>query len=84
MDVPVPSMKPDGKVTLEELRAIWRKERRAVAVLLETVIAENYEQMMFSHAAAGPLTALQMLEIAEAHLETHLRRIDLIRADLPA
>ena len=78
------SMEPDGKVTVEELCAIWEKERRAVAVLLETVTAENQEQVMFSHAAAGPLTALQMLEIAEAHLETHRRQIDRIRAELPA
>ena len=73
VDVPDPAMEPDGKVTVEELRA-----------LLETVTAENHEQVMFSHAAAGPLTALQMLEIAEAHLGTHRRQIDLIRAELPA
>ena len=84
VDVPDPSLEPDGKVTVEELCAIWEKERRAVAVLLETVTAENQEQVMFSHAAAGPLTALQMLEIAEAHLETHRRQIDRIRAELPA
>lgn len=57
---------------------------RAVAALLETVTAENQELVMFSHAAAGPLTALQMLEIAEAHIETHRRQIDRIRAELPA
>jgi hypothetical protein len=39
---------------------------------------------MFSHAAAGPLTPLQMLEIAEAHLQTHRRQIDRICAELPA
>ncbi|MGB5425120.1 MAG: DinB family protein [Desulfobacterales bacterium] len=84
VDVPDPSMDPDGKVTVEELRAIWRKERRALAVLLETVTVENQEQVMFSHAAAGPLTALQMLEIAEAHLGTHRRQMDRIRSELPA
>ena len=84
VNVPDPSMEPDGKVTVEELRAFWRKERRAIAALLETVTAENQEQVMFSHAAAGPLTALQMLEIAEAHIETHRRQIDRIRAELPA
>ena len=84
VDVPDPSMEPDGEVTVEELRVIWEKERRGVAALLETVTAENHEQVMFSHAAAGPLTALQMLEVAEAHIETHRRQIDRIRAELPA
>jgi len=84
VDVPDPSMEPNGEVTVEELRVIWEKERRGVAALLETVTAENHEQVMFSHAAAGPLTALQMLEIAEAHLGTHRRQIDRIRAELPA
>jgi hypothetical protein len=84
VDVPDPSMEPDGKVTIEELRAIWRKERRALAALLETVSAEKLEQVMFSHAAAGPLTALQMLEIAEAHLGTHRRQMDRIRVELPS
>jgi hypothetical protein len=84
VNVPDPSMEPDGKVTVEGLSAIWRKERRAVAALLETVTAENQAQVMFSHAAAGPLTALQMIEIAEAHLGTHRRQIDRIRAELPA
>ena len=68
VDVPDPSMEPDGELTVEELR----------------VIAENHEQVMFSHAAAGPLTTLQMLEVAEAHIETHRRQIDRIRAELPA
>jgi hypothetical protein len=48
------------------------------------VTAENQEQVMFSQAAAGSLTALQMLEIDEAHLQTHRRQIDRIRAGLPA
>lgn len=84
VDVPDLSMEPDGRVPVEELSAIWRKERLAITALLETVTEENHEQVMFSHAAAGPLTALQMLEIAEAHLGTHRRQIDRIRAELPA
>jgi hypothetical protein len=62
----------------------WKIKFRAVAALLETVTAENQEQVMFSQAAAGSLTALQMLEIDEAHLQTHRRQIDRIRAGLPA
>jgi hypothetical protein len=39
---------------------------------------------MFSHVACGPLTALQMLEIAEAHLGTHTRQIERLRKELSA
>jgi hypothetical protein len=39
-----------------------------MAVLLDSIKEENCDGVMFSHVACGPLTALQMLEIAEAHL----------------
>jgi len=83
VDVPHPSLNPDGKTTVNELCATWQKERRAMADLLDTVTVENRERVMFSHAAAGPLTALQMLEIAAAHTDTHRRQIDRIRAEMP-
>jgi hypothetical protein len=82
--VPDPSMEPDGNTTLDELRSLWHKERRAMAVLLDTVNAENRNLVMFSHVASGPLTALQMLEIAEAHMGTHTRQIERLRKELPA
>jgi len=84
VDLPDPSMAPDGKTTLDELRATWHEERRAMVAPLETVTAQNRERVMFSHLAAGPLTALQMLEIAVAHLDTHRRQIDRICKELPA
>jgi hypothetical protein len=83
VDVPDPAMEPDGKAEVDELRSTWQNERRIIAALLETVTAENREKVMFSHVAAGPLTALQMLEIAIAHLDTHCRQIDRICAELP-
>jgi len=84
VDVPDPSMEPDGQTTRDELRSTWGKERRAMGALLETVTADNRERVMFSHLAAGPLTAQQMLEIAVAHLDTHRRQIDRIRKEFSA
>lgn len=83
VDVPDPAMEPDGKAAIDHLRATWQKEGREIANLLETVTVENRDRVMFSHVAAGPLTAFQMLEIAVAHLGTHCRQIDRIRAELP-
>lgn len=76
--VPDPSLEPDGQTTVDELRATWDNERNAMGKLLETLVPDNVERVMFSHAAAGPLTALQMLEIAVAHLDNHRRQIDRI------
>ena len=82
--VPDPSMEPDGNTTLEQLRSLWQEERRVMAVLLDSVKEENCDGVMFSHVACGPLTALQMLEIAEAHLGTHSRQIERLRKELSA
>lgn len=82
VDVPHPSLNPDGETTVDELRTTWQNERQAMANLLETVTAEKSECVMFSHTAAGPLTALQMLEIAVAHTDTHRRQIDRIRTKI--
>ena len=82
--VPDPSMEPDGNTTLEALRSLWQEERRAMAVLLDSVKEQNRESVMFSHVACGPLTALQMLEIAEVHLGTHTRQIERLRKALSA
>jgi hypothetical protein len=82
--VPDPSMEPDGDTTLEELRSLWQEERRAMAVLLDSVKKENCDGVMFSHVACGPLTALQMLEIAEAHLGTHTRQMGRLCKELSA
>jgi len=82
--VPDPSMEPDGNATLEDLRSLWQEERRAMAVLLDSVKEGNCNDVMFSHVACGPMTALQMLEIAEVHLGTHMRQIERLRKELPA
>ena len=81
--VPDPSMEPDGDTTLDELRRLWHEERQAMTVLLDTVNEENRNRVMFSHVASGPLTALQMLEIAEAHLGTHTRQIERLLKEFP-
>jgi hypothetical protein len=82
VDVPHPSLNPDGQTTLEDLRSIWQSEREAMANLLESVTVDNHTRVMFSHAAAGPLTALQMLEIAIAHTDTHRRQIERILTEI--
>ena len=82
VDVPHPSLNPDGQTNIEDLRSKWQNERQAMAALLESVGKEHRKRVMFSHAAAGPLTAQQMLDIALAHTDTHLRQIERILTEI--
>jgi len=80
--VPHPSLEPDGKVSLEELLKLWDQERQHMKALLEGVSADGSETVMFSHPAAGPMTAAQALDLTLVHLDHHRRQIDRIRAAL--
>jgi hypothetical protein len=80
--VPHPSLEPDGKVTLRGLLKLWEEERQKMRGLLETVSAENSERVMFSHPAAGPMTAVQAMDLTLVHLHHHGRQIDRIRRAL--
>ena len=78
VDVPDPSLTPDGKSSLPELLELWKQEREGLNLLLETVNEKNSRKVMFSHPAAGPLTPLLALELALAHFDSHRRQIELI------
>ncbi len=81
VNVPDPSLEPDGNTSLPELLKLWEQERQLLWALLEMVNSENVDKVMFSHPAAGPLTPLQTLELALAHLDNHQRRINNRLAD---
>jgi uncharacterized damage-inducible protein DinB len=82
--VPHPSLEPDGSATLGDLVRLWEQERQEMSGLLETVTAENSETVMFSHPAAGPMTAAQAMDLTLVHLDHHRRQIERIRAALDA
>jgi len=82
VDVPHPSLEPDGKVSLGELLELWDRERQKMSELLESVSADNTETVTFSHPASGPMTAAQAMDLTLVHLAHHRRQIDRIRAIL--
>jgi uncharacterized damage-inducible protein DinB len=82
--VPHPGLEPDGKASLGSLLKLWEQERQKMSELLESVSADNSEVVMFSHPAAGPMTAAQALDLTLVHLDHHRRQIDRIRAALNA
>ena len=83
VDVPHASLNPDEKPHLNEIVALWEKERPALCELLESIKPEAMGYVMFSHPAAGPITAVQMLELAIAHFDTHERAIRRLIDEMP-
>jgi hypothetical protein len=82
VEVPDPSVEPDGSLEWDELVALWDRERKVLGQLLERVTAETVNDVMFSHPAAGPLDPVRTLQLAIAHFDTHRRQIDNLRSEI--
>lgn len=84
VEVPDPYVDPKGAMGLDELIALWHRERKALCDLLEQVTEETVNEVMFSHPAAGSLDPVRTLQLAIAHFDTHRRQIDRLRGDITA
>jgi len=82
VEVPDPSVEPDGSMGLDELVALWDRERKELCALLEKVTEETMKDVMFSHPAAGPLDPVHTLQLAIAHFDTHRRQIDRLGSEI--
>ena len=82
VDVPDISVEPDGSMELDELIALWDRERKELGDLLEEITEETVNDVMFSHPAAGPLDPVATLRLAVAHFDTHRRQIDKLRSEI--
>jgi len=74
--VPDPSLEPDGNTPFPDLLEQWDKERQLLGDLLDTVNPETRETVMFSHPAAGPMPAQELLDLALSHFDYHQRQIE--------
>lgn len=82
VDVPDPFVEPDGSMDLDELIALWDRERQVLRDLLQKVTEETVNDVMFSHPATGPLDPVRTLQLAVAHFDTHRRQIDRLRSEI--
>jgi len=82
VEVPDMSVVPDGSMKLDELIALWDRERKVLCDLLEEITEETVNDVMFSHPAAGPLDPVGTLQLAVAHFDTHRRQIDRLRSEI--
>ena len=74
--VPDASLEPDGKTSFPVLLEQWDKERQILVDLLDTVNPETRDTVMFSHPAAGPMPARELLDLALSHFDYHQRQIE--------
>lgn len=82
VEVPDPSVAPDGSMGLDELIVLWQQERKLLCEVLEEVTEETVNEVMFSHPASGPLDPVRTLQLAIAHFGTHRRQIDRLRSEI--
>ena len=75
VDVPAASMAPDGRISLATLLDQWAETRLRLERFLRKMPADRYEELLFSHPIAGPLSVVDMLDLADVHLGYHLRQI---------
>ena len=77
LPLPSPAVEPTGTVPLPELLERWEHARAEMRAVLETA---KGSETRWSHPVLGPLTALQMLTLEEAHTAYHTRQMDTVHA----
>ena len=67
---------------LQPLNVLWETLEAGRRELIKEI--ESLHTVMFSHPAAGPMTAAQAMDLTLVHLDHHRRQIDRIRDALDA
>ncbi len=77
LPLPSPAVEPRGKVPLSELLTRWDAARGEMRRVLETL--QGGHERRYSHPVLGPLTAVQMLDLGQAHMAYHTRQMEALR-----
>jgi hypothetical protein len=78
LPLPSPAVEPRRDVSLSKLLSRWARARREMRRVLDA-LREN--ETRYSHPVLGPLTAAQMLKLAETHTAYHTRQIEALQRD---
>jgi hypothetical protein len=78
--VPADAMRPTGQYSLEELRTRWEAQHKALRRFATRLDRRGLRRTIFRHPIAGPLNAIQALRLLAAHLGTHQRQLERLRA----
>ncbi|WP_353267000.1 DinB family protein [Gemmatimonas sp.] len=78
--IPAESMRPTGQGTFDELRARWDERHDVLRRVVGELDTNGLQRHIFRHPVAGPLNTLQALGLLSAHLATHQRQLERLRA----
>ena len=78
VDVPDESVKPHGRLTLDELLNHWDEVRNKLQGLLAEITSKNKDDPVYRHPYGGPLDIAETLNFIDVHFDNHLRHIDRI------
>jgi len=81
--VPVDRMRPTGTTTFAALRTRWDDQHIALRRLVTGMDRRGLQRHIFRHPIAGPLNTPQALRLLSAHLDTHRRQLERLRAARP-
>lgn len=81
--VPVDRMRPTGNATFDALRTQWDHQHLALRTLVTALDRRGLQRHIFRHPIAGPLNTPQALRLLSAHLATHHRQLERLRAARP-
>ena len=81
VDVPDESVKPHGRLTLDELLSQWDEVRNKLQGLLADITSKNKDDPVYRHPYGGPLDIAEALNFIDVHFDNHLRHIDRILAE---
>lgn len=82
--VPVDRLRPTGKTTFAALHTQWDDQHIALRRLVTGMDRRGLQRHIFRHPIAGPLNTSQALRLLSAHLATHHRQLERLRAARPS
>ena len=76
LPLPSPAIEPISDAPLSEWLLRWEAAQTEMRRVLEAI---REDEIRYSHPVLGPLTAAQMLELAEVHTAYHTRQLETLR-----
>jgi len=76
LPLPSPGVEPDGTMSLAESITRWEASREGMRRILDTL---QSDEPRYFHPVLGPLTAGQMLELAQTHVAYHTRQMEALQ-----
>jgi hypothetical protein len=74
-----PAMLPQGGRDLAELRRLWDENQTWLRACIDGLDAQGAARAILKHPQAGPINMKQVVDMSQAHLDTHTRQIRVLQ-----